>query len=104
MGRGLEEHKVIKQNKELRCGFTTGSCAAAAAKGAAAALLFGKQEAKISLMTPAGIRLFLPLEDFRVSDNSVSCCVTKDAGDDPDVTDGIHIYAEVKKILLPEFS
>ena len=98
MGRGIEEHKVIKQNKELRCGFTTGSCAAAAAKGAAAALLLGIKEVKISLLTPAGIRLFLPLEDFRVSDNSVSCCVTKDAGDDPDVTDGIHIYAEVKKI------
>ena len=99
MGRGIEEHKeVIKQNKELRCGFTTGSCVAAAAKGAAAALLLGIKEVKISLLTPAGIRLFLPLEDFRVSDNSVSCCVTKDAGDDPDVTDGIHIYAEVKKI------
>ena len=104
MSRGLKEHKVIKQNKELRCGFTTGSCAAAAAKGAAAALLLGTQESNVSLLTPAGIRLFLPLEDFRVSDNSVSCCVTKDAGDDPDVTDGIHIYAEVKKIPSPGIS
>lgn len=101
MGRGLEEHKVIKQNKELRCGYTTGSCAAAAAKGAAAALLLGIQESNVSLLTPAGIRLFLPLEDFRVSNDSVSCCVTKDAGDDPDVTDGIHIYADVKKIPSP---
>lgn len=101
MGRGLEGQSVMKQNKELRCGYTTGSCAAAAAKGAAKALLLGEREPAVSLMTPKGIRLLLPLEDFRTSENSVCCCVTKDAGDDPDVTDGIHIYAHVKRVPSP---
>ena len=98
MGRGLEEHKVIKQNKELRCGFTTGSCAAAAAKWSRRGLAFwGIKEAKISLLTPAGIRLFLP---WRISGYQIirfPAVLPNDAGDDPDVTDGIHIYAEVKK-------
>ena len=102
MGKGLESCVVIKQNKELRCGYTTGSCAAAAARGAAEILLLGSREQKVSLMTPAGIRLFLDLEDVTAWEDSVSCCVVKDAGDDPDVTDGIHIYADVKKIPSPE--
>lgn len=102
MGRGLEDRVVIKHNKELKCGYTTGSCAAAAAKGAARRLLLGGREQTVSLLTPAGVRLFLTLEDLKISKNSVSCCVKKDAGDDPDVTDGIHIYAEVKKIPSSE--
>lgn len=102
MGRGIDGHIVIKQNKELRCGYTTGSCAAAAAKGAAASLLLGNRQTEVSILTPAGIRLLLPLEKLKVWEDSASCCVTKDAGDDPDVTDGIHIYADVKKIPIPE--
>lgn len=92
MGRGLKDRVIIKQNKELKCGYTTGSCAAAAAKGAARCLLLGGKVQNVSLLTPAGIRLSLPLKDLKISEESVSCCVKKDAGDDPDVTDGIHIY------------
>lgn len=102
MGRGIDGRIVIKQNKELRCGYTTGSCAAAAAKGAAASLLLGNRQTEVSILTPAGIRLLLPLEKLEIWEDSASCCVTKDAGDDPDVTDGIHIYADVKKIPVPE--
>lgn len=102
MGRGLKDRMVIKQNKELKYGYTTGSCAAAAAKGAARCLLLGGKEQNVSLLTPAGIRLSLPLKDLKISEESVSCCVKKDAGDDPDVTDGIHIYADVTRIPSPE--
>lgn len=102
MGRGIDGHIVIKQNRELRCGYTTGSCAAAAAKGAAGSLLLRNPQTEVSILTPAGIRLLLPLENLKVWDDCASCCVTKDAGDDPDVTDGIHIYADVKKIPAPE--
>lgn len=49
---GLEDYYITKNNKKLRFGYTTGSCAAAAAKGAAEILLGGKMIREISLMTP----------------------------------------------------
>ena len=58
---GLEEYYVIKGQKKMRFGYTTGSCAAAAAKGAAEMLLGGKRLSEVELMTPKGILLHLPL-------------------------------------------
>ncbi len=97
---GLEDHYIIKNNKKLRFGYTTGSCAAAAAKGAAEILLGGEAVKEIKLMTPKGILLNLELLDVRREKDAVSCAVQKDAGDDPDTTDGILVYARVEKIPL----
>lgn len=94
---GLEDHYIIKNNKKLRFGYTTGSCAAAAAKGAAEILLGGEAVKEIKLMTPKGILLNLELLDVRREKDAVSCAVQKDAGDDPDTTDGILVYARVEK-------
>lgn len=94
---GLEEYFVIKNNKKLRFGYTTGSCAAAACKGAVQMLLGGMKTEAVELMTPKGILLNLTLEDIKITESDVSCAVRKDAGDDPDTTDGILIYATVSK-------
>jgi len=93
----LKSHYIIKNNKKLRFGYTTGTCAAAAAK-AAAKMLFGEEEvSRISLITPKGIALHLQIKDISKGAGWVSCAVKKDAGDDPDVTDGLCIYAKVEK-------
>ena len=99
---GLEDCYVIKNNKKMHLGYTTGSCAAAAASGAAQILLGGKTITEVSLMTPKGILLHLKLEDITVRDNMVSCGVRKDAGDDPDTTDGILVVASVEKMSGPQ--
>lgn len=88
---------IFKNNKKLRMGYTTGSCAAAAAKAAACMLLGGKTVPEVELMTPKGIRLNLEVLDAKVTAEEVSCAIRKDAGDDPDVTDGLKIYAAVRK-------
>ena len=95
---GLEDYYITKNNKKLRFGYTTGSCAAAAAKGAAEILLGGKMIREISLMTPKGILLNLELLDIQKEENAVTCAVQKDAGDDPDTTNGILVYATVEKL------
>ena len=94
---GLEDSYVIRNNKKMRLGYTTGSCAAAAAKGAAEMLLGGAALTEVSLMTPKGLLLHLELLDIRKEADAVSCAVRKDAGDDPDTTDGLLIYARVER-------
>ncbi len=89
------EQFIYKNNKKLRYGYTTGSCAAAAAKAAAFMLLSGKTTGYIDLMTPKRIPLHLQVLDVSRGQDSVKCAVQKDGGDDPDVTNGIWIYAEV---------
>ncbi len=79
----------------MRYGFTTGSCAAAAAKAAAYMLLTGKVKTEITIETPKGIPYTAPLADIDRKENKVSCAVEKDGGDDPDVTTGVLIYAAV---------
>ena len=88
---------VIKDGKELRCGYTTGSCATAAAKAAVYMLESGEIVNYIEIDTPAGIRLKLELNNQKIEESSAFCCVIKDGGDDPDVTDGMEIYAKVEK-------
>ena len=91
------EQFVYKNHKKLRYGYTTGSCAAAASKAAAAMLLSGKEISYVELHTPKGIDLRLEVLDISREDNAVSCAIQKDGGDDPDVTNGILIYANVSR-------
>ncbi|MDO4338825.1 MAG: cobalt-precorrin-5B (C(1))-methyltransferase CbiD [Eubacteriales bacterium] len=98
---GLEDYYVIKNQKKMRFGYTTGSCAAAACKGAVTMLLGGQRLSQVDLMTPKGILLHLLLEDIKIEENAVSCAVRKDAGDDPDTTNGILVYARAEKMTGP---
>ncbi|MBO5336521.1 MAG: cobalamin biosynthesis protein CbiD [Lachnospiraceae bacterium] len=79
----------------MRYGFTTGSCAAAAAKAAAYMLLTGKQKTEITIETPKGIPYTAQIQDIHRKEQEVSCAVEKDGGDDPDITTGALIYAKV---------
>lgn len=94
---GIEDQFVMKKNKKLRCGYTTGSCAAAAAKAAAIMLLTGRCCRRVELMTPKGILLHLPLEEQNITETQAVCAVRKYAGDDPDATDGILVYASAER-------
>jgi len=76
-------------------GFTTGSCAAAAAKAAAYMLLTGKEKTEITIETPKGIPYTTEIMDICRKEKEVSCSVEKNGGDDPDVTTGAFIYARV---------
>lgn len=97
---GLEDYYVIRNQKKLRFGYTTGSCAAGAARGAVRLLLGEDEISEVELMTPKGILLHLEILDRKRSENAASCAVRKDAGDDPDTTNGILVYAKVEKILI----
>lgn len=83
--------------REMRRGYTTGTCAAAAAKAAAEILYSGQVKEKIEVTLPVGKPLKLQLYDVELQNATVTCAVKKDAGDDPDITDGILIYATARK-------
>lgn len=82
----------------MRYGFTTGSCAAAAAKAAAYMLLTGREKTEITIETPKGILYTAQLVDIERKENMVQCAVIKDGGDDPDITTGAHICAKVSYV------
>ena len=91
--------KYIKKNgKKYRMGFTTGSAAAAAAKAAAEMYFSRKIKKRVKIETPADIELTLELADIELKEDYVRAAVIKDGGDDPDVTNGLLIYARVKSI------
>ena len=87
---------IYKNQKKLRWGYTTGTCAAAASLAAAVMLLQGRRMEQVSLTTPKGVRLDLEVEEMETGKNCVCCGVRKDAGDDPDVTDGLMVYSQVR--------
>ena len=89
------EHYIRSGNRRLRCGYTTGSCAALAAAGAAELLLTGQAPETLTLLTPGGLRIETTPVFCRMEGDRAACAVQKDAGDDPDVTDGILIVATV---------
>lgn len=88
---------VYRGGKMLRCGYTTGSCAAAAAKAAAVCVLSGKKVRTVELTTPKGITLTLDVAEAEISEKYAKCAIKKDSGDDPDITNGILVYAKVTK-------
>lgn len=96
----MEEY-IIKDGKKLRLGYTTGSCAAAASKAAAWMLLTGKRKEKIQIDTPKGITLDLDVLQISMDDTIVSCAIEKDGGDDPDVTKGSLVFAQVTRTETP---
>lgn len=85
----------MDSRKELRKGFTTGSCGAAAAKAALYMLLTGSVKDEIEIITPGGAVFRTEVKDIFREGNRVRCAVVKDGGDDPDVTTGLHVTAEV---------
>ena len=86
----------MDSKKELRKGFTTGSCGAAAAKAALYMLLTDSVKDEIEIITPGGAVFRTEVKDIFREGNRVRCAVVKDGGDDPDVTTGLHVTAEVR--------
>ena len=93
----MMESFITKDGKKLRRGYTTGSCAAAAAKAAAIMLLEDRILPSVFLITPYGIGLELEVFDIQRGENRVSCSIVKDSGDDPDITNGMKVFARVEK-------
>ncbi|HUH67331.1 MAG TPA: cobalt-precorrin-5B (C(1))-methyltransferase CbiD [Syntrophales bacterium] len=86
---------------KLKSGFTTGTCAAAAAKAAAMFLFKGTTLKEVEFIIPEGDRVVMPLLyvcGVRGNGNSAEAAVRKDAGDDPDVTNGVDVIATVSRI------
>lgn len=82
--------------QKLRCGYTTGSCATAAAKAATQMLLSGKKTDKVSIVTPKQIDLDLEVSCAKIGMGYAECAIAKDSGDDPDITNGLLIFARVE--------
>lgn len=92
------ESYITIDNKRYRRGFTSGSAAAAAAKGAAMILFLQELIKEVIIETPRGVRLTIPIKRVEKGLDYIRVVVEKDAGDDPDVTDGLEISAQVKEI------
>jgi cobalt-precorrin-5B (C1)-methyltransferase len=84
--------------KGLRTGFTTGTCASAAAKAAALGLVTGSVPATVDVALPGGTRVAFAVEGAGVlaEPGTAVAVVVKDAGDDPDCTDGARMTAQVR--------
>lgn len=96
------EHYIRSGQKLLRCGYTTGVCAALAVQGAASLLLSGQAPETVSLLTPKGLTVKVTPVFCRMEDKkNAVCAVEKDAGDDTDVTDGMEIAATVRRTDTP---
>ena len=94
--RQLEEY-INVGTKRMRCGYTTGTCAAAASRAAAELLLSGNLVPAVTVSTPAGIDVVVEIEEHESGDGWAQCAVQKDSGDDPDVTNGALVYARVER-------
>ncbi len=91
------QHIAYHGGQALRRGWTTGTCAAAAAQAAALLLLTGKTPPPLRRATPGGRTVTLPVEQPHLDGDAAVCTVRKDAGDDPDITNGVGITAAVRR-------
>ena len=92
---GIENYYALKDGRKLRFGYTTGTCAAAAAKAATLLLITGAVSETVNILTPKGISLNLEVLEPQLGHGCATCAIRKYSGDDPDVTDGVLVYAEV---------
>ena len=103
------------RRKVLRSGYTTGACAAAAAKAATILILSAEAQkrrgmekqlsaAEVDILLPSGDRSLFTIHNsgYRAQDNAAFASVIKDAGDDPDVTNGAEIVAEARFLYKRE--
>lgn len=91
------EYYIRSGQRKLRCGYTTGTCAALAAAGAARLLLTGEAPERVCLMTPKGVLVEVELQSCAMVGDTAQCAVVKDGGDDADVTHGHLIFASVAR-------
>jgi cobalt-precorrin-5B (C1)-methyltransferase len=84
---------TVTAGRRMRRGYSTGSCAAAAARAATAMLFSGQAVDIVSIDTPSGVKLTLLVENVLLGAGSAECSVRKDAGDDPDITNGMDLFA-----------
>lgn len=87
---------VMTEDRPLRRGWTTGTCAAAAAKAACTALVRGTFPDPVEVPLPGGGRPAFALAMTAVADGSATAGIVKDAGDDPDVTHGALVLATLR--------
>ena len=83
-------------SQTLKLGYTTGSCAQAAAKAAVMMLTSGKIVETVEILTASGAELNISLSDMEIGDGFARCAVIKDSGDDPDITNGAKVFAEAR--------
>ena len=88
---------LLKDFFPLKTGITTGACATAATKGALLALLTGEPQEDVSFALPDGEVLTISITDTILGNGYAECIVTKDAGDDPDVTNGCRIHSRISR-------
>lgn len=98
---GIEGYYALVDGKKLQYGYTTGTCASAAAKAAVLLLLTGRAPTAVKIHTPKGIDLTLPLEGSAREGDEARCAVRKYSGDDPDVTNGVLVWASVRVSAVP---
>ena len=89
---------LLKKTAEPEIGFTTGTCAAAASLAAIRMLLTQKIVPYVTVTTPKGIKVFLEIKNQIFSKESATCSVQKFSGTDPDITNGIQVFAKVSRI------
>ncbi len=100
-GLRREIEQLYPEFYPLHTGFTTGSCATAAAKAALIALVSGNAMTEVSFKIPEGETMRMRVESVEVTSQSATASVIKDSGDDPDVTDGCRIAATVSYSSQP---
>ena len=91
------EHYIEVGQKRLRCGYTTGTCAAAATRAAAEALFAGAFPVAVTIEVPAGFDIRVEVECAEAGLGWARCAVRKFSGDDPDATDGALVFACVTR-------
>ena len=92
----IKDLYITQNNKRLRCGYTTGTCATAAAKACAYMLLSRKIVDTVRLRVPKGVDVTVELHDISLTGDYARCSVVKDGGDDIDATHGMKIFSIVE--------
>ena len=97
-GNSIDDLYVCQNGKRLRCGYTTGTCAAAATKASIRALLSKRTEDKVSMSVPKGVTIDVPIKSTVIDVDVATSIVVKDGGDDIDATHGMDVVSQVRLI------